>query len=710
MVGKKSIQKNWRTYVLVISGLVLYLALISVFLYTSFEKQNDLYDTETELIILQYHHIMADSILVTNNISSFIMHQTETSFEQEDLETFLSTQNLDNYGIEYVLFAPDAVIEYIYPMETQEHLIGLNLLDDIPEFASDIINDAIIDKTMIIHSRRETQVGIYGVVLRKPIYHLDGNFYGILTIVIAQDYVEEEASVKENYYFNNSLFDDENVNIIGSLQYDEDFDKYEQLAFERTKLFVGMNLSDEYSKQIIYERIFIIFVLTILYTITTYFALSYFYRSEKTLKKMHIDLITDDLTKLFNRNKLKMDAKALIKLKKEFTIVLGDLSNFKDFNDLLGHSIGDKFLIEIARIYTKILNRKAKVYRWGGDEFIVLINSSAIEKIQLLISTLINELNNPITIDGIEYSILMKMGITSYPRDGKNLEDLIKVSDNIIHNLHSTESIQIRYSDDTVKENILLHENINKMILSDLNDYFQVYLQPIVKVENNEIYGFEALLRIFDEDNTQLDTQKVINYLEKSGKISLIDRFVFSKVTEYCKTIIKGKKFLNISFNISALSLNNDFISYIEKTVNEGRCNPKILSIEITETIRIKSFELASTYLNRLKNLGIKIVLDDFGTGYSSLYYISMIPLSTIKIDKKFIQSSVDNLIDRKLVEVIVSLSKAMDILVIAEGVESKAQLDVIRDLYCDLYQGYLFSKALSYDDTIKLIKNCNPK
>ncbi len=330
VMNKKTFLNNWRTYVLAISGLVLYLMLISFFLYTSFQKQNDLYDNETELIMYQYYDIMEDSIIITNNISSFITHQAETSFDQDDLDSFLSIQNLNEYGIEYVLFAPDAVIKYIYPLEGQEHLIDVDLLEDIPQFAIDKISEAIIDKTMIIHSRRETQVGIYGVVLRKAIYHLDGTFYGVLTVVIDQNYIEEEASVKENYYFDNSLFDDENANIIGSLEYTVNLDKYEQLDFEKTNLFVGMNLSKEYYKQIIYERILIISIVTILYSVTTSFALSYFYKNKKALKKMRIDLITDDLTKIFNRNKLKTDAKALIKQKKEFTIVLGDLSNLKD--------------------------------------------------------------------------------------------------------------------------------------------------------------------------------------------------------------------------------------------------------------------------------------------------------------------------------------------------------------------------------------------
>lgn len=704
---KEFFQKNKRILIMLTIGLFLYSSILFIYLYRSIDSQNKLYETESALIIHQYEDIMENSLMMTNSITAYVTHQSETEFIDSDLNSYLENQDLEQYGIEFVLFSPASIVEYVYPIENQEHLIGFDMLAEAPEIAVDAILDSIENDIIVIHSRRQTQTGIYGVVLRRPVYYLNGDYYGLVTIIIDQAFMEEQALVKNNYYFENALFDPNNDNIIGNVEYDPLFDIYEQLSFENTSLFVGMNLSNEYKNEIIIERTLVIGLLTILFLAGGHFLASYAFYNSKHIKKIEVDLITDTLSNLYNRKKLIDDTDKLIKEEKGFTILLGDLVKFKEFNDMFGHSIGDKVIIEIAKVLIEFESSYSTVYRWGGDEFAILLETDEQIVVSNFVTDLKAKLRKPILLEKIEYEISIKIGVSRYPEDADNLEEMIKLSDSVIRNTKDKNNIVIEFvGEDTIDDlnnKFMLSELIRKKTLSSFN----VYLQPIVNVETNKLFGFEALLRVFDEDDKKMNTQDVIEILEKQGNINELDKFVFETICGYSKILeYEFKKLLNISFNISALSLNEDFVNFVEGKVFQAQCDPKSISIEITESVGIVGIANVKTYMTRLKNLGFRIVIDDFGMGYSSLSYISTVPFSILKIDKKFIQSSENNEMDRKLVEIIVNLSKSMDFLIVAEGVETKAQLDYCKSLKCDYYQGYLYGRAKPLNKILKLIKD----
>ncbi|HPJ24443.1 MAG TPA: EAL domain-containing protein, partial [Bacillota bacterium] len=246
----------------------------------------------------------------------------------------------------------------------------------------------------------------------------------------------------------------------------------------------------------------------------------------------------------------------------------------------------------------------------------------------------------------------------------------------------------------------------NKVNQYSFDDY-QVYLQPIVNTETNEVYGFEGLTRLFDKSNKPLNTIDVIKVLERQGKIPELDMHVFDTVTQYAKQLKQRfKKDYYFSFNVSPVTLSEDFVTYLADKVKAEHLDPTHFIFEIIETIGFKNIDESVSLLQKLRNIGFQIAMDDFGMGYSSLSYIAKLPLSVIKIDRYFINNYYDNEFDRLLIFAIKDISKSLNLKIVVEGIETTRQLEFIKSLGAHYYQGYFHSRPMSIKDLmIKLDK-----
>ena len=417
--------------------------------------------------------------------------------------------------------------------------------------------------------------------------------------------------------------------------------------------------------------------------------------------------ITDPLTNLFNRRKFEMDAETLIASNTSFAVIFGDLSNFKIFNDTLGKDIGDVFLTAFAERLTSLLNDKSEAYRYGGDEFVVIYQTRSKRELERVITKFKEVMSQPLNRLDLEYKISMKIAISRYPKDSRRITELIRYVLNIIHNTEMHGMIAHKFVDEVAKRDIQKKDKIAKFLRDKSMESFKVYLQPIVDVKSNKVYGFECLTRVQDENLDFFQTEDLITIIERQGKITSLDIHVFDTVcdyhniirTEYCDNT-------NLSFNISALSLNEEFYSHVKEKSKKCILESNCITIEITESININGLENSLYYINKLSELGFKIAVDDFGVGYSSLSYISKLPLSVIKIDKMFMKSFNTNSVDKKLVELVSSLSNNLNVKIVAEGVENIEQLDFVKSTNVDLYQGYLYGKATPFIDALKLLEN----
>jgi EAL domain-containing protein (putative c-di-GMP-specific phosphodiesterase class I) len=241
-------------------------------------------------------------------------------------------------------------------------------------------------------------------------------------------------------------------------------------------------------------------------------------------------------------------------------------------------------------------------------------------------------------------------------------------------------------------------------------DEFTIHYQPQYDARTNHIFGFEALLRLNSKELGCISPLEFIPIAEEYGYITKIGQWVMKETCKQAaKWIEKGYKFRSVSVNISSVDLQQvDFQKYIEEIINSRGFDPNILELEITESVLMESFDSSIAILRQLLDMGIRIALDDFGTGYSSLSYLRKIPINTLKIDKSFIDNITSNQKEEAIIDNIIEMAHSLELKVVAEGVETKEQLLVLKERKCDYIQGYYFSKPLPADEIEKLFEREN--
>lgn len=408
-----------------------------------------------------------------------------------------------------------------------------------------------------------------------------------------------------------------------------------------------------------------------------------------------------------------------------------DLDNFKILNDTHGHNIGDKLLIEVSQRLKKVLERFHTVARFGGDEFVVIINGlnadhttaqkqamawseklhQSLEKtFQLQISKVSNQQDIH-----IEYQLTASIGITLF-NGKKNVEvdELLKLADLALYRAKTDGRNKTVTFDPSMQEDLIqsqkIQSNFNKSIK---NSEFELFYQPQINA-SNQLIGLEALIRWPQKDlksfpNGYISPGEFIPMAEETGLIIPLGNWILNQaclqIALWQKNPILSK--LVISVNISAKQIaQTGFIEYVCKLIKTHGIKPNQLKFEITESVLLQDVADAIEKLQILKDRGIKVSLDDFGTGYSSLSYLKRLPVNEIKIDQSFVNDIMIDESDAIMVKTIIDLSKNFSIDVIAEGVETPDQLNKLIEFGCSQFQGYLFSKPLCISDLDIYLEN----
>ncbi|MGB5867276.1 MAG: EAL domain-containing protein, partial [Arcobacteraceae bacterium] len=408
----------------------------------------------------------------------------------------------------------------------------------------------------------------------------------------------------------------------------------------------------------------------------------------------------DILTKLPNRTKFNQYLTTLLeqreRIHKKFALLFLDLDNFKYVNDQFGHDIGDLLLIKVAKIFKTILRKSDFVARLGGDEFTIIVDDyENINQLKALCSKIIKALSIRFTIKGNKFTIGSSIGISVFDNDGATQKELVKNADTAMYK--SKQNGKNRFTFYTQSMNDELNRKIeleNGLKYAINSGEFEMYYQAKTSLRTGEIIGAEALIRWNNLFLGIVPPNDFIPFAQECGLIGAIGDFVLNDVFKRVHELTKYNKDLVISVNISALQLEEkNFVAKVKKFLLETNCDPKNIEFEITETIIMTNIETTIQKLLELKALGISLSIDDFGTGYSSMSYLQKLPIDTIKIDKSFI----DNISTKEdttiLINAIVSLSKALNLKTVAEGVEQEFQKNYLQKIQCDSMQGYLFSK-----------------
>lgn len=421
----------------------------------------------------------------------------------------------------------------------------------------------------------------------------------------------------------------------------------------------------------------------------------------------------DQLTELPNRQRFSeyfdyLAAKAKRESQK-MTLIFLDLDHFKNINDTLGHSIGDKLLLQVTQLIKSSLRASDIISRFGGDEFTLLLPDTQAPGAAEVCNKLKRCVSQPVNVETHELFVSASMGIAIYPNDGDDLETLLKKADMAMYRAKSlgrnefcffTEKMQAEYS----HQMKLTHEIRHAL---DLNQFYLLY-QPQISMATGKIVGAEALLRWKHPSGKQISPAEFIPVAESNGQIINIGKYVLRTAAAQLKTwISKGLPTIKMAVNISAVQFKQKDISQkFSDIIDEIDLPKQLLELELTEAVLMEKPELMLNMLVDLQHHGIHMSIDDFGAGFSSLNYLKKFNAYKLKIDQSFIHGLSDSKEDPVIVETIINMAKSLGMITLAEGVETQEQFDFLYKHGCDEYQGYYYSKPVSAEEFEQLLKD----
>ena len=379
-----------------------------------------------------------------------------------------------------------------------------------------------------------------------------------------------------------------------------------------------------------------------------------------------------------------------------------DLDDFKHVNDTLGHETGDVLLREMAQRLSRALDANDTVARLGGDEFIVVLEDLAqVEQAAEVADQLLNAICAPFALGGLELRMTASIGISVNSLHDANPEDLLKSADAAMYRAKSVGGAGYQFFSPELTERAMEQLTVkNALRHPKLDEQLIVHYQPQISIETGRIVGVEALVRWQHPTRGLLSPGQFIPIAEQAGLVHTIGEFVLKRACAQAKTWQeRGYLPLRIGINVTAQELASDaIVKRVECVLHESGLPASLLELEVTESALQVEAGVVEV-LQRLKALGVRLALDDFGTGYSSLGSIKCLPLDRLKIDRSFIRDLQYQAADRSLVRAIISMGRALNLEIIAEGVETATQLNFLRDAHCDEVQGYLLGKPMSAVD-----------
>lgn len=421
------------------------------------------------------------------------------------------------------------------------------------------------------------------------------------------------------------------------------------------------------------------------------------------------DIVTNLPNRLLLNDRITQSIALASRNNKSIALLFLDLDHFKYINDSLGHAIGDQLLQAAAKRLQASVRGSDTVSRQGGDEFVILLSElTHAEHAATGANKILLALSLPYSIEGHDLHIDGSIGISIYPSDGKDAETLIKNADTAMY--HAKESGRNNFQFFTSEMNMksVQRQSIESSLRRALErDEFLLHYQPKVNLVTGEITGVEALIRWQHPDHGLIAPAQFVPIAEDCGLILPIGRWV---LREACRQAFEwqaaGLPFKRISVNVSASEFRDKaFVEHVATILEETGLDPHCLDLELTEGVLMANAEATGAVLYALKALGVYLAVDDFGTGYSSLSYLRQFPIDVLKIDQSFVHQITADPDDSTIVSAIIDMGRNLKQRVIAEGIETYAQLAFLQARHCAEGQGYLFSRPLPANDLVYLLQ-----
>ena len=386
----------------------------------------------------------------------------------------------------------------------------------------------------------------------------------------------------------------------------------------------------------------------------------------------------------------------------KFTLLIIDLDGFKEVNDVYGHALGDELIVQASRRMKKIVREGDLLARLGGDEFAMIINQQTHSEALFSVSERLRcSLENNYLLHNHLIKSSASIGAACFPMDATNSESLLVYADTAMFSAKQSGKNSVQFFNESLSEELerrtLLRQNLQSAIS---NNEFELYYQPQVDKDSENIIGLEALIRWNQSEDKLVSPDMFIPEAERNGSIVEIGKWVISEACRQAADWQKrGIEFGKVSINVSAAQITkSDLIDDIKKALKSTGLPAGLLELEITESVLVDNIDLALNTLTDLKEVGVNIALDDFGTGYSSLNYLTKFPIDTLKIDRSFIQSIELDLATKMVLKNIYSLAEDLSMRVVAEGIETQEQLTILGSFNGKTMQGYFYSPPVSAD------------
>ena len=434
--------------------------------------------------------------------------------------------------------------------------------------------------------------------------------------------------------------------------------------------------------------------------------------------KIEMQANTDFLTGLYNRMSCERDlgrqVDAAKKTGKKGALLYLDLDDFKHINDGLGHQYGDVLLKSISHSLQRVVGIENTCYRMGGDEFVIIVPFDQYEEFDRIVSDIQAVFSKPWFLKDNDYYCTMSMGSVTFPDMGDTVIDLVKKADIAMYEAkHSGKNRVVHYKEGTNTgsgRRLDMEKNMRNATAEGYEE-FEIYYQPIIHVsENGACAGAEALIRWNSSKLGFIPPAEFIPLAEYLGLITPIGNYVLKEACIQChKWNQSGYPDYKVNVNLSVVQLlQADVVEIVEQTLEETGLTPRNLVLEVTESLAINDMDRMKMILNRIKCLGVNIALDDFGTGYSSLNHIREIPFDLIKVDQSFSKNLAKDAFACSFIKMVVELAGTLEVRVCVEGIETQAQLNMLKGMNVEYIQGFYFDQPMRLEDfEQKYVANC---